>query len=332
MLISVIVPVYKVEQYLDKCVKSLIDQTYKDIEIILVDDGSPDNCPAMCDKYAAEYENVVTFHKPNGGLGDARNYGVKRAKADHIVFVDSDDYVEPVYVENMVRLYKKFNADIAITRVKRENEGEGPRIRKVPLFEEHLATKEQAIFTIYAGDKVSWSAYGKLYKKEMLLKHPFPDGWYEDAAVMYLILDECERVAIGDHEGNYHYIAREGSILNRKLKKEHMHIFDICDVFSEYINKNYRNISMINVLFYRKAVTQMLNLQPMSEKAFNMVYCRYRKMFRKNIIKIMKSREVTVQTKYYTLMLCLTPSVYRLQYKAMKYLRRKKCDHVKQKN
>ena len=321
-LISVVVPVYKVEQYLEKCVKSLVKQTYDNLEIVLVDDGSPDNCPALCDKFAAEYEKVTALHKPNGGLGDARNYGVKHAKGDYIVFVDSDDYVEPKYVEVLADLMEKFNADLSVTRVKRENEGAGPHIRKTPLFEDYVTDTERAIFDCYTGDKVSWGAYGKLYKKEVLLKCPFPDGLYEDSAVMYLIINECKRIAMGDYEGNYHYIARQGSILKDKLKKKHMHIFEVCDAFSKFITKNYSNIDIIRVLFYRRAVTQMLNLQAMPKKMYNKIYCRYRKLFRRNIVKILKSKDIAVQTKYYTFMLCLTPSIYRLQYNVLNWLRK----------
>ena len=100
-LITIVVPVYKVEKYLKKCVDSLLCQTYKNIEIILVDDGSPDTCPQLCDEYAQKNSNVVTYHKPNGGLSDARNYGVQKASGDWIVFVDSDDYVESSYVEDL---------------------------------------------------------------------------------------------------------------------------------------------------------------------------------------------------------------------------------------
>ena len=98
-LVSVVVPVYNVEKYLDRCVQSLLTQTYPNYEIVLVDDGSPDNCPAMCDAYAKKYENVAVLHKKNGGISDARNYGVQRAKGDWIVFVDSDDYVAENYIE-----------------------------------------------------------------------------------------------------------------------------------------------------------------------------------------------------------------------------------------
>ena len=101
--ISVIVPVYKVEKYLDKCVESIVNQTYKNLEIILVDDGSPDNCPAMCDEWAEKDERIRVIHKENGGLADARNAGMDIATGDYIGFVDSDDWIEPNMYEVLLK-------------------------------------------------------------------------------------------------------------------------------------------------------------------------------------------------------------------------------------
>ena len=114
--ISIIVPVYKTEAYLEKCVESIVKQTYSNIEIILVDDGSPDTCPAICDKLADTYENVIVYHKQNGGQGSARNYGVEKAHGDFIVFVDSDDYVSADYVQYMWDLKTQTGADIVSCR------------------------------------------------------------------------------------------------------------------------------------------------------------------------------------------------------------------------
>ena len=100
-LVSVIVPIYKVEDYLDECVKSIVDQTYKNIEIILVDDGSPDHCPQKCDEWAKNDLRIRVVHKQNGGLSSARNAGLDVAKGEYIAFVDSDDFITPDYVEEM---------------------------------------------------------------------------------------------------------------------------------------------------------------------------------------------------------------------------------------
>ena len=111
--ISVIVPVYKVEKYLDRCVESIVNQTYKNLEIILVDDGSPDNCPVMCDEWAEKDERIRVIHKENGGLADARNAGMNIATGDYIGFVDSDDWIEPNMYEVLLKNALKYDADIS---------------------------------------------------------------------------------------------------------------------------------------------------------------------------------------------------------------------------
>lgn len=105
-LVSVIVPIYKVEAYIDKCIRSILKQTYKNYEVILVDDGSPDKCPDICDKYACEYDNIRVLHKKNGGLSDARNAGVSIARGEYVTFVDSDDYIADDYIETLVSMKK----------------------------------------------------------------------------------------------------------------------------------------------------------------------------------------------------------------------------------
>lgn len=112
--ISVIIPVYKVEEYLNRCVDSVINQTYKDFEIILVDDGSPDNCGKICDEYAARYSFVTVIHKENGGLSDARNAGLDVMRGEYVAFVDSDDYIHPEYLNILITEAEKHNADIAV--------------------------------------------------------------------------------------------------------------------------------------------------------------------------------------------------------------------------
>ncbi|MBQ8164293.1 MAG: glycosyltransferase family 2 protein [Clostridia bacterium] len=109
--VSVIIPVFKVEKYLDRCVKSIFSQTYKNLEIILVDDGSPDNCPAMCDGYAKEDSRVTVIHKKNGGLSDARNFGMNAATGKYILFVDSDDWIEPDTAEELVKIIEDRKVD-----------------------------------------------------------------------------------------------------------------------------------------------------------------------------------------------------------------------------
>lgn len=116
MLVSIIVPVYNVEKYLDRCVNCLINQTHKDVEILLIDDGSPDNCPAMCDAYAQKDNRIKVFHKNNGGLSSARNMGLDNCTGDFLTFIDSDDYLDTDWIEKCHNLAVKENLDVVLTQ------------------------------------------------------------------------------------------------------------------------------------------------------------------------------------------------------------------------
>ena len=115
-LISVVVPIYKVEEYLQRCVDSIINQTYKNLEIILVDDGSPDSCPKMCDNFAKQDKRIKVIHKINAGVSEARNTGLEYATGDYVGFIDSDDYIHPTMYEKLLNGIKKENSDICMCR------------------------------------------------------------------------------------------------------------------------------------------------------------------------------------------------------------------------
>ena len=116
-LVSVIVPVYKVEKFLRDCIDSIINQTYRNLEILLVDDGSPDNCGAICDEYARKDSRITVFHKENGGLSDARNYALDRCNGDYITFVDSDDVIRNDFIATLLGLIKESDSDVVSSSV-----------------------------------------------------------------------------------------------------------------------------------------------------------------------------------------------------------------------
>ena len=125
-MISVIIPVYKVEKYLDKCIESVVGQTYSDLEIILVDDGSPDGCPAMCDAWAEKDGRIKVIHKPNGGLSSARNAGLVKASGEYVFFLDSDDTISANCIELLADAVRHDNSDICIANVARIDENGKP--------------------------------------------------------------------------------------------------------------------------------------------------------------------------------------------------------------
>ena len=143
-LITVVLPIYNVEKYLEYCIESVLKQTYKNIEIILVDDGSPDNCARICDEYEKKDARVKAIHKKNGGLSDARNEGLRNEKVRYICFIDSDDFIKENYIEILYNLIKKNNADMAVGNFIRVQDSNFPKI-----------TKENIKETIYTGKEMN---------------------------------------------------------------------------------------------------------------------------------------------------------------------------------
>ena len=164
--ISVIVPVYKVEKYLKRCVESIVQQTYQNIEIILVDDGSPDRCPEMCDEYARRDARIKVIHKSNGGLSDARNAGLNIASGDYISFVDSDDWIEEDFIEILYKNMKKENADISIIGYTLIWES-GRKKRFTSDDEYYVFDKEDAVRELLKQQKFQCMVCQKMYRKSI---------------------------------------------------------------------------------------------------------------------------------------------------------------------
>lgn len=319
-LVSVIVPVYKVEKYLEKCINSLLDQSYPNYEIILVDDGSPDNCPQICDAFSKQYGNIRVIHKKNGGLSSARNAGVENSKGRWIVFVDSDDFVERDYISYMWELKNNYASDFVVCGVTDEDEFGNYLGSSGNSFCEMLNPKE-AFFSIYFGRNACFQAYSKLISKDIVQCNPFPDGYYEDFATTYLWINEAKRIVLGDGAGNYHYIQRDGSILKRKLTRDHLHCFEICDDISAYVERRYPDLKKYNYLLYQKQVIQMLNKQKLTRKQFGDVFGRYKRIFRRNALRRILDKNIGSKTRVYTILLCTNPCVYNVLIRLMSDIR-----------
>lgn len=207
--ISIIVPVYNVEQYLKKCVDSILAQTFTDYELILVDDGSPDRSGAICDQYAKQDPRVHVIHKPNGGLSDARNAGIDVAQAPYLAFIDSDDYIAPEMFAMLYADITKEQADLAICGIYDVYGDATPR-EKPHTYE--VLTQEQAIIKIFEGNIISVHAVNKLYRRELFADLRYPKGKYhEDSYVILDILQQCRKI-VADTKQVYYYTHREGSI------------------------------------------------------------------------------------------------------------------------
>lgn len=210
-LISVIVPVYNVEKYLDKCIKSIVNQTYKNLEIILVDDGSPDNCPEICDKWAKKDERIKVIHKENGGLSDARNAGFAVSKGEYISFIDSDDFIEKGFYEILCDALDN-GADIAecATRLCDEDNN----IILVRGFEEDkMFDGVTATQTLLEERGIMQTVWNKLYKREVIRNILFEYGKYhEDNFWTWQIFLNAKKVFVSS-KAMYNYVQRNGSIM-----------------------------------------------------------------------------------------------------------------------
>ena len=238
MKVSIIVPIYKVEKYLDKCIKSIINQTYKDIEIILVDDGSFDNCPKICDKYKKIDNRIKVIHKKNGGLSDARNKGIDIACGTYILFVDSDDYIELDAVSYMVNYALKYEADIVSCYFNTYYENTN-KIKKIFYRKNNVKVydRDSAMEKLLYNIKCTPSAWGKLYKRELFKDIRYPlNKICEDIGTTYKLFGKANRVVISTC-CKYNYIVRDNSIMTSSFNLNRLDGLDFVNEQKNYISK-----------------------------------------------------------------------------------------------
>ena len=248
MNISVVIPVYNVEDYLHYAIESLVNQTYKDFEALLINDGSTDNSGKLCDKYAQEYDWIRVFHKENGGLSDARNYGVLKATNEWIFFLDPDDYIEPFTFELLTLIQEKYQADLISTKVQTTNEYEKFSKEQFNLESSQRVTKEEALELMLEDKVATVSACAKLYKKHILEMKSFPVGKiYEDFYVVGEHLALADKIVISPLE-TYNYYRREGSIVRSTFTEKRYDFFDAAEQNRKIIQTSYENRDLEKVL------------------------------------------------------------------------------------
>ena len=199
-LISVVIPVFNVEAYLDKCMASVVQQSYKELEIIVVDDGSTDNSPQICDNWSVKDGRVHVIHKENGGLSDARNAGLSVATGSYISFVDSDDWLKPQFIETLMRTLKENNADIVECGVLYVDEQDHVLRKRCCQENKVVKSKIEALRALVKEDGIYQTVWNKLYKRDVLEGILFEKGKYnEDDFWTYQVVDRAEKlVAISD--------------------------------------------------------------------------------------------------------------------------------------
>lgn len=312
-LISIVVPIYNVEHYLKKCIESILIQTYKNIEIILVDDGSPDNCPKICEDYKSKDLRIKVIHKENGGLSDARNKGIKKAKGTYITFVDSDDTIEPDYVEYLYSIIKKFDADISICdynakysngTVLNRNKNSEYRINKKEAFEIMLY---QSDFTV--------SSWAKLYRYSLFKNIEFPYGKiFEDAYTTYKLIDLCNNIGVG-LKPKYNYIIRDNSILTSEFYKKKLLLVDAYEKMTDYVEKEYPDLrkACIRANIYSRIST--LRQMIYSKNRLKKIEKEYVEYIRNNGFISLKDKKISIRDRIAIILIMTNLNIFKICWK-----------------
>ena len=262
-LVSVIIPVFRVEKYLEKGVNSITDQTYKNLQIILVDDGSDDNCPLMCDEYAKKDDRILALHKQNGGLSDARNYGLPYAEGKYIYFFDSDDYLEANAIEKLVEVAEKENADVVAFGYKKVDEAgnilENSYMKSGAYHFESEEDKLEFITKTLLAYKVGWEAWNRLYRAEIIRKNelryePNKEIFAEDRCFnIYYTLCTSNLTYIEDRY--YHYLIRDDSIMGKTVVpkiNENLNLMDYIKKFAakKGLDRLVKGLPAVNIALF----------------------------------------------------------------------------------
>ena len=282
-IISVIVPVYKVEKYLNRCVKSIVNQTHKNLEIILVDDGSPDKCPNMCEEWSKRDCRIKVIHKQNGGLSDARNEGLKIATGKFIGFVDSDDWIAPEMYERLLNAIVADKSDIAQCNVKMVWENNlHSRILLQP--NNCVLKREEAQLELLNESKLKQPVWNKLYKKDVIKGISFEKGKYhEDVFWSFQAIGKARSVSVIDYIG-YYYWQHGESIMGEKYSLKRLDAVEGKCNRQEYFRIYFpelENKALIDLwftcLYHGQSVLRELKEEEMVQalEFLNKVLCKY---------------------------------------------------------
>lgn len=285
--ISIIVPVYNVEAYLERCIESILSQTYTNFELLLIDDGSTDASGYLCDQLALRDKRIRVIHKENGGLSAARNTGIDHASSDLIGFIDSDDYIDEDMYETLYCQLRESNADLSMC-------GHYDVFHQIP--EKQVLeiktwnlSSEEAIKMVMEAKVLSVTAVNKLYKKELFNHLKFEVGKIaEDAFIMIRLLDQCQKV-VATNEKKYYYVHRENSITTQKFSLKFLNVIEAYEQNANIIREHYPAIADVATMrlnwAYFYVLDRLLIDSDFKDKLLEDKLINYLKQNRVNILK-----------------------------------------------
>lgn len=319
-LITVVLPIYNVEKYLEHCINSVLSQTYENIEVILVDDGATDSCPQICDKYQKKDKRIKVVHKKNGGLSDARNEGIKHATGTYICFIDSDDFIKNTYIEKLYRIIKKNKAEIAVGNFKRvqssdiKDELDGEAIEKTYTGKEMIENIYRK--KLYQQSTVTWN---KLYAIELFKNIKFPFGkLHEDEFTTYKLFYNCSKVVMTT-EVLYYYRYVQTSIMNQSFKVKRLDgieaLEERLEFFKERKEEKLYHLSLIR--YESVLMIHYMNCKKLLENSEQFQKELYDK-FKNNYKKVIKLKECSMVDKVKFTLARLSPNIYYYTKKIIK--------------
>ena len=315
MQLSIIVPVYNVEPYLRRCIDSILAQTFTDFELILVDDGSPDNCPAICDEYAEKDPRIVVIHKENGGISDARNAGLDIARGEYIGFVDSDDFIHPQTYEIALKAAFDYEADIVqwgLLKFQNIDEIEIDSVQQSESAFRNILIFDNVANTYYPENiwKISHTVWNKLYKRHIFDNVRFPKGLInEDSYILLQTLDASSKYVIIE-EKLYYYYQRADSIMHVEYSPKR---FAACLLYSNniefYLKKNNTYQHHYAANDYLGCFTQHMLMVHFRYKQYKKDFAPYRRQYLGKLRYIIFNPVVCRMKKFMALMLVISPKI-----------------------
>lgn len=311
-LISIVVPVYNVLPYLKRCIESIINQTYRNIEILLIDDGSTDDSGKICDEYEKQDIRVRTFHKCNGGLSDARNYGIEKANGKYISFIDSDDYIAQDYIEYLYSLIIKFNCNMSLCT--HYVYWEDKRIKVIGNCSQEKLDAKSCLERMLYHDVIDTSAWGKLYHISLFENITYPKGKiFEDIATTYRLFLLSGNVACG-YEPKYFYMMRKNSIVTNEFKLNKLDLITFTDEMACVVEKTYTDLhrAVIRRQVYARFSTlnQMLNTNEYPNIRNELV-----EFIRNNRWEVLINKKANIRDKIAIILLMFGYPIYKLSWK-----------------
>lgn len=313
-LITVVVPIYKVEEYLDECVQSILNQTYHNLEIFLVDDGSPDRCGEMCDTYAEKDSRVKVIHQKNRGLSGARNSAIDIATGEYITFVDSDDYLKEDMVETLYQEVLQYNAEIATAAYESFFE-DGSRASNPHDGKIFVYSKEEALDCFLFNDYLTPCVWGKLYSISLWKEVRCPEGkLFEDQFTTYKLIDQCKKV-VYDTTPRYYYRKRMGSIGHSSFSERTYDLYDAIHEEYNYISQKYPkecpNIAVARITWEIVFVNMMIRSDAIEIKTVVDV----QRFAKKNIKKILQCKYINGMRRVQIVLFSYAFGLYKVMYK-----------------